>query len=124
MEDKMLKQFSFEIRIIIAILAIIVIVGATGLLAYRGMSRIVNAVSDASKPDLKLAIGKSILSNLSDAENSVKIYSITNDEHYLANFYNSVSSIDKNMDELYRYSNRLPEQQSLIDSINKLTTEQ
>lgn len=118
-----MKKISFELKIILTILIAVLIVGTIGIIAYNGMTKIVNSISEEAKPDLKLALLKNILSDLSDAESSVKTYSITNDDTYLIPYYQSVSSFEIKIDSLYRLSKQTKKQQPIIDSINFLIGE-
>ncbi|MBA3899597.1 MAG: response regulator, partial [Bacteroidetes bacterium] len=113
------KRFSFEIRIVAGILLAVLIVAATGILSYHSLRDIVKGISEDSRPDLKLVLLKDILSDLSDAESSVKSYSISNDNQYLPSFYLAPASIEKKIDRLYGLSSN--ENQTLvIDSISVL----
>jgi len=93
-------KLNSEIRIISFMLVIFLTVGITGLLAYRGFKQIVNSVSAASRPELKLSILKQIISDVSDAENSVKSYRLTRDNKLLTPFYKSILAVQKNVGEL------------------------
>jgi signal transduction histidine kinase/CheY-like chemotaxis protein len=117
------RWITFEIKIISGILLAVVIVIAMGILSYRSLTDIVMGIREESRPDLKLSLLKNILSDLSDAESSVKSYSISNDTQYLPSFYQTSSSIDEKMDRLYTLSLEYTFQKPLIDSISALIEE-
>jgi signal transduction histidine kinase/DNA-binding response OmpR family regulator len=117
------RFFSFESNVLMAIVIAGITVVSIGAFAYRTMTDIVKSVSDEAKPDLKLVLLKDILSDLSDAESSVKSYSITNNSSYLSPFYRATSSIDEKIQELNLLSRNDPDQQPIIDSVSYLIEE-
>jgi len=117
-----MKRFfrSFELNILLSIIISVITVAGIGVLAYRTMTEIVTSISEEAKPDIKLVLLKDILSDLSDAESSVKSYSITNNSDYLSPFYASATSIDGKIAELNKLSINAKEQHPVIDSISNL----
>src|SRR4051812_22929052 len=97
----MVRTSAYEIKISVIIFIILISVIGTGLFSYKSLNNIVTEVSRSSKPETKLVLLKQILADVSDAENSVRTYNITHDYRHLAPFYNSVLTIDKNMEDLH-----------------------
>ncbi|MCB0429592.1 MAG: response regulator [Flavobacteriales bacterium] len=114
------KQFTFEIKVIVAIVITVLIVGASGIFAYKSISGIVNSLNDAAKPDITQILLKDILSDISNAESSVQSYSIIKEPRYLIPYYHAVTSIDEKIDKLYDLSAKDRFQRSTIDSVSKL----
>lgn len=111
------KSFSFEIRLVIILLVIMTIVISTGLIAYKSITGIVHTVKEDVKPDVKLALLKDILSNLSDAESGVKSYLIAREEIYLAPFFEAASSIDRKLDSLQLLNKFSTQRKTQTDSV-------
>lgn len=109
-----------ERRIIILIVITFTVVTFLGLLAYNNLTKIIKNVGVNNESETKQLLLKEIFSDLSDAESSVKSYSISKNDIYLKPFYNAVSSIDNKMELLYQYSKNDQEQIPIIDSLNIL----
>lgn len=114
------KHFLFEAKIIFFTLLVLLIVVIIGLLAHRSLSDMLFSIREEMRPDMKLTILKQIQAELSDAESSVKSYSITREPEYLEPFYEAASSIDGEVNNLYKLSIDQPEQQQVIDSLKFL----
>lgn len=116
----MKRFFAFELKIVSVLVAVVILVAATGYFAYRSMTGIVQEVSMAARPDAKLTLLKQILSDLSDAESSVKSYNLTQNNEYLTPFYSSLSSVDERMEELKQLSKKNGAQKIIAERIHKL----
>lgn len=116
------KSFS-ELKIIGIIFVVLLFVIASGILAYKSLTAIVSSASESAKPDVELVLLKGIFSELSDAENSVRSYSLSKDENYLSPYYQSVSIIDKKISSLYGLAGKNSLSFSLMDSITLLIEE-
>lgn len=110
-----------EIKIMSFILIAFFTVVITGILAYRGFQSIVSEVSHSSKPDIKLALVKQIVSDISDAGSNVKSYNFTHDVKYLTKFYNSTLVVDKDIGDLKLLVGNNLTQKNLVDKIEVLT---
>jgi signal transduction histidine kinase/CheY-like chemotaxis protein/HPt (histidine-containing phosphotransfer) domain-containing protein len=119
-QGNMAKRFSFEIRIITVLIAVLILVAAIGILAFRSLYGIVADVKDATEPNSRITLLKQVITDLSDAEGSVKTYRLTGDDNYLDPFYASISSVDERMQELHRQSKGSDEQENLADSVQQL----
>ncbi|MFA4862440.1 MAG: ATP-binding protein [Bacteroidales bacterium] len=81
------ESHSYEIIVSITLLLVFVLVIVTGILSYLRLDHIIETVNKGSRPDRKLLLVKEIYNDLSEAENSVKSYSLTRSEDYLSRFY-------------------------------------
>ncbi len=114
------KRFSFEFKVLGLLFLILAIVAVTGILAYQRLNHIVDTISYESRPDAPLIIVKDILNDLSDAENSVKSYSLTKDDNYLALFYEKARQTDEKLDELQQLAGGDEQTMPLIDSLENM----
>ncbi len=117
------KPMSFEIRVITGILLSLIFIVVIASLAYNTLSGIVQQISESVRPDAKLLLAKEINSDLSDAESSVKSYTITHDDLYLQPFYNSISSIDNKLSKLKMLTEKDSGYSSLVHKLEMLTEE-
>ena len=117
----MKKHFAFEYKIVAILVVVLLLVGATGFLAYRSLLGIVQDVNTATRPDARLSLLKQIMTDLSEAESSVKSYNLTGNSDYLAPFYNSIASVDDRMEDLKQLSRNEPVQLRMGDSLQALT---
>ena len=93
---------------------------SAGYLTYLNLSSIVNTLKDESSPDLRLLNLKELSSDLSEADNSVRLYLVTNEDDYLQPFYKLMETADERMKRLYYYNEDMPFQLMIIDSIEIL----
>ena len=96
---------------------VIGIVTASGLISYQRLSGIIGSIDSDLRPDRRLLISKEILTDISDAENAVKTYSITQEEAYLEAFYVSVNHTGS---LLYRLRNIGKADDSLLSNVDSL----
>jgi len=73
---------------------------ATGYLSYRNLSSIVSSIPIDLKPERMLLNIREISTDLEKAENSVRIYMITNDTLALQPYYTVISNIDEKVSRL------------------------
>jgi signal transduction histidine kinase/DNA-binding response OmpR family regulator len=64
------------------------------------LDHIINTINKDSRPDQKLLLVKEIYGNLSEAESSVKSYSLTKSESYLSRFYELTDVTGNQFDKL------------------------
>lgn len=76
------------------------LVSVIGIYTYQQFSSIVKSISNDSNSDSILVTSKSLLNYISDAENSVKSFSLTKDTIYLERFYESADMVDNKLVEL------------------------
>ncbi len=89
------KSNRFELKISVLLLLVIILVSVTGFIAYKRFSQVINQLTDASRPDLRLITAQSLLNQLSDIENSAKTYNLTNDTIYLNQFFHATEGIEE-----------------------------
>ncbi|HEY6160863.1 MAG TPA: ATP-binding protein, partial [Bacteroidia bacterium] len=116
-----MRSFSFEIRVIIfTMLVLLAVVATSGMLAYRSLSAIVDSSGTDTLRDSKRLALKNILSDLADAGNSVHSYSLVKDSAYLEPFYSSVISVDEKLNRLSQlYANDASHREA-VDSLSYL----
>ncbi len=76
------------------------LLSATGYVSYRKLSTIVSSINVDINPELRLVSIRDISMDLEKAQNSIRIYSITNDNQDLQPYYNVISHIDEKVSKL------------------------
>ncbi|UII32912.1 ATP-binding protein [Fulvivirga ulvae] len=99
----------------LALLALTVI----GFVGQDTLTQLIVSIKKESQPNPKLISLKEILSDLSDAENSVRTYTITRESENLTPFYESISTIDNKINSLYELTKN-KEQLKMVDSLQLL----
>lgn len=100
----MKKLFNFEFKVVLLVLIIFILVTITGLLTYQRFSNIVNGITTATRPDLRLVTAHSLENNLIELESSAKTYSLTSDTAYLEQFYKNAEKVEKELSILAKHN--------------------
>lgn len=118
-----MKIFSIELKISLLILVIVVAVLATGYLSYKNLSEIVYSIRKEARPDYKLIKIKEITSDLTEADNSVRLYSLTREPKYLKPYDKVINTIDKHVEELLNLQDGDTSQIANLKSMEELIGE-
>ncbi|HEX3006908.1 MAG TPA: CHASE3 domain-containing protein, partial [Bacteroidales bacterium] len=110
----------FSIKITLLILIIVAAIIATGYLSYKNLSQIVQSIHREARPDYKLIKIKEINADLSEVDNSVRLYSLTKESKYLRPYDRTISSVDKRVDELLILQGNDTSQVANIHAIQQL----
>ncbi len=86
----MSKTFTVERKIIFLLAVVIILVIVMGGVAYRNMTGIIDSVDAELRPDDRLVVMKEMMTDLTEAENAVKSFTLTQDSDYLVEFYSAV----------------------------------
>ena len=97
---KSLKKNSIQLKIGFLMIAGVVLLSATCYLAYRSLSSIVSSIQIDEKPELGLLSIREISMDLEEAENCVRIYSVTRDPSDIQPYYKIITNIDSKADKL------------------------
>lgn len=107
-------------KIIGIMLLAMILLGLTGYFSYRKFSDMVRSISLAVQPDLFLVASKSLLNDLTEAENNVKSYTLTKDSTYLKSFYLSVDRVDSKLSQLKKLQKLRSDSSNTLDSVELL----
>ena len=78
----------------------VILISAAGYLSYRNLSSIVSSIDVDINPELRLLSIRDISMDLDRAQNSIRIYTITNDSLALRPYFRIISGIHNKMDKL------------------------
>ncbi|MBE0655429.1 MAG: response regulator [Bacteroidales bacterium] len=95
-----MRKLSIQFKIGLLMVMAVTLITAVGYLSYRNISSIVSSIQLDVKPELRLIIIREISMDLEKAQNSIRIYSITNDTADLRPYYNVIAGIDQKLEML------------------------
>lgn len=110
-------------KILAGFLIIIIAILSVGYYSYESLTRLVTTMENASRPNPKNNQLKEILLNLSNAESSVRAYTLTRNSDYLTPFYESATTIDEKIANLNAIITSDSLEMSWLDSLNYLITQ-
>jgi CHASE3 domain sensor protein len=96
------QHFPFKIQLVTIVIITLVMLAVIGAVTYFRLTYIINEVSEAAKPNVKIVFLKQINSDLSEAESTVKSYKLTRNSNYLRPFFNSVLVVDNKISVLQK----------------------
>ncbi len=117
-----MKKLKIEIQVTILTIGIAVAVIVSGYLAYQSLSRIVDAIHKAARPDLKLILIKDIASDLNEVENTIRLYSLTGNATFIKPYQQLNSVIQEKLSNLQEYAVPGSDEIQQIDSIRLLVS--
>ena len=118
-----MKRIPIQIKVGLLMILAVTLLMAAGYLSYINLSSIVSSISVNVVPDRKLLSISEITMDLQKAENSIRMFSITNDNKDLDPFYAVISGID---DKIEGLRHECEDNQVLLeqtDTISKLIEE-
>ena len=99
-----MHKIKIEIPIVILTVIIFALLALSGNLVYKSLSEIVNSVLIEARPNNKLVLVKDMASDLNEIENTVKLYSLSNNNTYLNKFYNLNNSLESGFTQLQTFA--------------------
>ncbi|WP_339737504.1 response regulator [uncultured Sunxiuqinia sp.] len=118
-----MKRVKIEFQVTLLTVLIVLAVIFSGFLVYQSLSQIVDSIHKEARPDFKLLLIKDIESDLTEIENTVRLYTLTRDEKYFHPYRETNASIQDRLTALEDYSQTSEEEKIQIDSIRSLTNE-
>jgi len=116
-----MKQYKIEVQFILLTICIAVAVIVSGALAYKSLSEIIDTIHNEARPDLKLLLIKDISSDLSEVENTIRLYSLTGDTKFLHPYRKLDTTIHEKLNILANYTLADSNEITDIDTIRILT---
>lgn len=98
------KDQHIKLKVISGYLVLLIAIVSAGFIGHSSYKRLMNSVSQLSKPDAEISRMNHLLTDLSEAENHMRVYSLTKKSQYLTLFGVKVESIKNELDSL-RLSN-------------------
>jgi signal transduction histidine kinase/CheY-like chemotaxis protein/HPt (histidine-containing phosphotransfer) domain-containing protein len=117
------KRNVFESLVTASLLVVFILVIIGGILSYNRLNQITQTVNNSVRPDRVLILVKEINNNLSEAENSVKSFSLTRSQDYIVRFYELTENTGEKFDELENLVHERRKLMPYIDTLNQLVGE-
>ena len=116
-----MKKIGVEIQVTLLAIFILVAVVLSGQLVYESLSQIVNSIHKEARPDMKLMLIKKVVSDLTEVENTVRLYTLSNDDRFFRPYQELRKSIDDKSTSLKDYLVSDEQTKIYIDSLQLLT---
>jgi len=114
------KTYGIRTNVILGFTIAIMAVVAAGYFTYKSSSRLLNSVIELSRPDEKLTKLREVFSDLTEAENNMRMYLLLKDEENFNNYLTSIFKADKNIDTLKMLTSGHEEHQRKVRQISVL----
>ncbi len=117
-----MKGIKVEIQVTVLTIIIAAAVVSSGFFVYDSLSRIIDSIHKEARPDLKLLLIKDIASDLTEVENTVRLYSLTGKESFVQPFRTLSEAVQQKLAELKSYSVPGSDEIGTIDSVSILVS--
>jgi len=117
------RKFSVQVKIGLLMVLAVGLLAATGYLAWVNLSSIVGSINVDVGPGQKLLTIREISMDLQKAENSFRMYSVTDNEKDLEPYYSVISEIDGKVNRLREECSDSPVLLGQTDTISRLIEE-
>lgn len=94
------KTYGIRTNVILGFTFAITAVVAAGYFTYQSTSKLLSSVIELSRPDQKLVKLREVLSDLTEAENNMRIYALLLDEEYFESYLTYIFKANMNIDTL------------------------
>ncbi|WP_340113365.1 hybrid sensor histidine kinase/response regulator [Maribellus mangrovi] len=116
-----MKRIKIEIPIILLTIVMLALMALSGNLVYKSLSKIVNSMENESTPDNKLLLVKDVNSELNELENIVKLYSLSEEQSYVSEYFEINNSLNSKLTDVKGTAILDSLNQPLLDSIITLS---
>ena len=122
MAEKKTKTKTYGIRtnVILGFTFAIMAVVAAGYFTYESTTKLLQSVIALSRPDQKLPKLREVFSNLTEAENNMRMYALLKNDEYFADYLYYIFRADKNIDTLKIITEDHPEHHRKVRQISVL----
>lgn len=114
------KRSNIKIKVVLGYILVFIAILASLFVAYQSYNKLLESVISLSKPDAEITRMNRVLTNLSEAENRIRIYSLTKEEGDLALYAENINDIRMELDSLRDLNADTTISGALIDSMNFL----
>ncbi|MGQ7869325.1 response regulator [Sunxiuqinia sp. sy24] len=118
-----MKRIKIEFQVTLLTVLVVLAVSYSGFLVYQSLSQIVDSIHKEARPDFKLLLIKDIESDLTEVENTVRLYTLTREEKYFHPYREINQEIQEKLTNLQDYALTSEDEKLQIDSIRALTNE-
>lgn len=112
-----------KLKVIVGYILAFATIVISGFIAHQSYNKLLESVYSLSNPDAEIIRMNRILTNLSEAENHIRIYSLTREQDHLDDYVNRVEQIQMELDSLKVETLSFGLPVDLIDSMRYLLQE-
>ena len=115
--------WGIRLKVLIGFGLVLLAVAFAGIINFISLNRMVASVKVLAQPDEKLIYIRRLMGHLSNEENSVRSYTLTQDDRYLNNYHQLADSVHSSLAQLKVATIGNNQQNALTDSIQQLVAE-
>lgn len=112
-------KFSITQGFLMIMLLILALVSAIGFVTYREFVKVLDNAKESGKPDPTVALTKNLIFSVTDAENKVKTYTLTEDSIFIVQYQNIRSEINNQLSVLDTIQFNTPKERAQLDTLSK-----
>ncbi len=114
------RSWSLQARIIAGFAIALIAVFVGGMVVRQNSITLNNTVASLTKPDTELLGLRDVLAFLSEAENNIRIYSLTGDEAYFNYYTYLINAVETSLDSLKKQAEDDYSKMLRLDSVSVL----
>lgn len=114
------KRRGLQTKVLLGFTIALCAVAIAAIIGFTSLNRLVASIETLSAPDQKLIFLKKLLNDLSEEENIVRTYALTQDEAYLDQYRRASDSVQQKIQHLKTTAEKNTQQKSIADSIARL----
>ncbi|WP_299580081.1 response regulator [uncultured Sunxiuqinia sp.] len=118
-----MKRIKIEFQVTLLTVLVVLAVSYSGFLVFQSLSQIVDSIHKEARPDFKLLLIKDIESDLTEVENTVRLYTLTREEKYFHPYREINQEIQDKLTNLQDYALTSDDEKLQIDSIRSLAND-
>jgi signal transduction histidine kinase/FixJ family two-component response regulator len=112
-------KFSITQGFLMVMLLILALVSAIGFVTYLEFVKVLDNAKESGKPDPTVALTKNLIFSVTDAENKVKTYTLTEDSLFIVQYQTIRSKINDQLSVLDTIQFSSPKERSQLDTLSK-----
>lgn len=112
-------KFSITQGFLLIMLLILVLVSAVGFVTYQEFVKVLNNAKESGKPDPTVAMTKNVIYSVTEAENKVKTYTLTEDTVFLAEYESIRKDIFNQLSDLENIESQAAKNGMQLDTLSK-----
>ncbi|MCB9014454.1 MAG: response regulator [Lentimicrobiaceae bacterium] len=116
----LLRKWGLQFKVLLVFAIAILAVVSAGYIVRQNTKTLRHTLETLSQPDTELHTLRNLLSNLSAAENAIRIYALTNDAAYFDEYTFLIENVAKNLDSLTVIAWGDENRMARLDSVSNL----
>lgn len=116
----LLRKWGLQFKVLLVFAIAILAVVSAGYIVRQNTQTLRHTLETLSQPDTELHTLRNLLSNLSAAENAIRIYALTNDAAYFKEYTFLIENVAKNLDSLTVIAWGDENRMARLDSVSNL----